>query len=172
MSLLTAIVECLTGQSDSDNAPVTFNEKGPAEYTDEPRRTTQEIAASVLDTLFTTEKNGRDLERTLNNIVSTDGWTESLAEAILSGLENALKAGAPMGQAMKEAFERAMKEAVDFAHDHPVFCTVIALGILVLLVPWAIEALGFAELGPVEGEFGWLCERSVLWVGEGDVGMT
>ncbi len=57
-----------------------------------------------------------------------------------------------MGQAMKEAFEKSVKEATDFAHNHPVYFTLIALGILVILTPWAIEALGFGELGPIEGE--------------------
>jgi hypothetical protein len=54
-----------------------------------------------------------------------------------------------------------------FVVEHPVFCTVVALGVLVsgcptllhmqltivkvIVSPWVIEALGFAELGPVEG---------------------
>lgn len=46
-----------------------------------------------------------------------------------------------------------------FVHDHPdattAFCTVIALGVLVVLVPWLVEWLGFCagfgELGPVAG---------------------
>lgn len=32
-------------------------------------------------------------------------------------------------------------------------CTVIALGVLAIVAPWILEALGFAELGPVEGSF-------------------
>lgn len=30
--------------------------------------------------------------------------------------------------------------------------TLVAIGILVILVPWAVEALGFGELGPIEGK--------------------
>jgi hypothetical protein len=63
-----------------------------------------------------------------------------------------LSEGIQMGQAMQEAFDMAVNEATELAHDHPIFCTVLALGILAMLMPWVIEALGFAELGPVEGE--------------------
>lgn len=56
-----------------------------------------------------------------------------------------------MGQAMKSAFDKAIKEVAEFPHDHPIFCTLLALGILVVLSPWVLKALGFAELGPVEG---------------------
>jgi hypothetical protein len=56
-----------------------------------------------------------------------------------------------MGEAMKDAVQKSTAAATEFAKEHPVFCTVVALGILVLLAPWAIEALGFGELGPIEG---------------------
>jgi hypothetical protein len=110
------------------------------------------LAAYILTSLFDAEKKGRDLERRLQDVVSVNNWTESLGRALLVGLKNALKRGDQMGSIMKEAFDKAVAEATDFAKEHPVYCTLIALGILVLLVPWAIEALGFAELGPVEGE--------------------
>jgi hypothetical protein len=38
-----------------------------------------------------------------------------------------------------------------FAKGHPVLCTSVALGILVILAPFVIKALGFGELGPIEG---------------------
>ena len=53
---------------------------------------------------------------------------------------------------MKDAFDKAIDAAVEFVKDNPIFCTLVALGILVILAPWAIEALGFGELGPIEGE--------------------
>jgi len=60
-----------------------------------------------------------------------------------------------MGTVMAEAYRRALSAAEEFAREHPVLCTVIVplivLGILTLLVPWALEALGFGELGPIEG---------------------
>ena len=51
----------------------------------------------------------------------------------------------------------AFKATEGFAAEHPlateVLITVIALGILVELAPYVLGWLGFAELGPVEGEF-------------------
>src|SRR5580698_3531969 len=85
----------------------------------------------------------------LQDVVHETGWYEDLAAAVLTGLENALKAEAPMGQAVKDAYEKATQIIADvlgFAKEHPVFCTVVALGILVILAPWAIEAVGFGEL--------------------------
>ncbi|KFY04391.1 hypothetical protein V491_09368 [Pseudogymnoascus sp. VKM F-3775] len=58
-----------------------------------------------------------------------------------------------MGATMTEAFEKAVSEASGLAHEHPYFCALIAVGILAILMPWVLEALGFAELGPVEGTF-------------------
>ena len=66
-----------------------------------------------------------------------------------------------MAPAMQEAYDKACEAAKTiegFAADHPiataVFCTVIALGVLVVLAPYALELLGFGELGPIEGELG------------------
>ena len=59
-----------------------------------------------------------------------------------------------MNQAMKDAYDKAAQvvEGVwGFVKEHPVFFALVALGILVILMPWAIEVLGFGELGPVEG---------------------
>ena len=108
-------------------------------------------AADVVTTLYNAEKGGAELKETLNGIVGTNNWTENLAKIVLQRLEKALNDGVPMGQAMKSAFDKAIKEAAEFPRDHPVFCTLLALGILVVLAPWVLEALGFAELGPIEG---------------------
>lgn len=59
---------------------------------------------------------------------------------------------------MKEAFEKASAAAESFVHEHPVLTavivTIVAIGILEMLMPWAIAALGFGEAGPVEGKSG------------------
>ncbi|KAI9835451.1 MAG: hypothetical protein M1819_002369 [Sarea resinae] len=119
--------------------------------------TEEEIASSVLSALFTAEKPGKDLECRLQDIVHTSGWYEGVAKRILAGLELALNEGAAMGGAMKEAFDKATAVADGFVREHPILVgavvTLVAIGILVNLVPWAVEALGFAELGPVEGSF-------------------
>lgn len=58
-----------------------------------------------------------------------------------------------MADVARIAVERSTKEAIGFARDHPAYATLIALGVLAILTPWVIEALGFSELGPVEGSF-------------------
>jgi hypothetical protein len=88
----------------------------------------------------------------VQDIVGEYGWTENIAKAVLGGLEDALKKGVQGGQVMKEAFKKVISEAPKFAYNHPYFCTLIALGILALLMPLVLEALGFANLGPVKGE--------------------
>lgn len=133
--LLQAVRECLMG-FDSPKINTASEEN---------------IATKVLTALFNAEKEGKGLEKEVQDIVGDYGWTENIAVGVLRGLSNALSEGVQMGQAMKEAYGRAFNEAKDFAHDHPIFCTVLALGILAILMPWLLEALGFAELGPVEG---------------------
>jgi hypothetical protein len=68
-------------------------------------------------------------------------------------LENAINAGTEMAQAAADAAAQAKDAAVGLAADHPVYATLIALGILALLMPWALEILGFGELGPIEGSW-------------------
>ena len=137
MAFLQAIRECFTGIDNTRTQPST-NENT--------------IATDVLKALFNAEKGGQDLKKSVQDIVGEYGWTENIAEAILYGLADALKKGAKTSQVLKEAYDKAVSEATEFACDHPIFCTVIALGILVALMPWVLEALGFAELGPAEGE--------------------
>ncbi len=109
------------------------------------------MANDILTTVFNAETK-KDLDLKLKSIVRTNGWTERLAQAILNGLRTALEKGAPMGQVMKDTFEKATTAALEFAKEHPVYFTIIALGVLVVLAPWVIEALGFAELGPVKSK--------------------
>lgn len=72
--------------------------------------------------------------------------------------EKVLKADMAVGNALNRAYEEAVKEAEkmeEFAGEHPVltgvFLTVVALGVLYLWWPLTTEALGFGELGPIEG---------------------
>ncbi|KAH9004513.1 hypothetical protein EDB86DRAFT_2767196, partial [Lactarius hatsudake] len=119
-------------------------------------QTTQSLAGDVLSTLYDADANDEQLFQRLQDVVHETGWYEGLAAAVLNGLENMLKAGAPMGQAMKDVYERVVQAVADvwgFVKEHPVFFAVVALGILAVLTPWAIGALGFGELGPIEGTF-------------------
>lgn len=141
MDIVKAVYACLTGQLEHDYDPI--DEKTP--------RDTQDVATRVFDALNHAQKPGQHLRRTLNDLVGEYGWYENLAIAVLNQLENALRSSVPMGEAMKDAYNKSVAAAAGFAHDHPVFCTLVALGILVALAPWIIEVLGFGELGLIEG---------------------
>jgi hypothetical protein len=154
LSFINDILGCLcvgraTAQYD------VLGEQPSFDFTREKRpQTTESLAKDILSTLYAADTNDEHLIQRLQDVVHETGWYEGLAAAVLTGLENALKAEAPMGRAMKDAYEKAkqvVEDVLEFAREHPVFCAVVALGILVILAPWAIEALGFGELGPIEG---------------------
>ena len=135
-SLLSAIYECLFGV---DHQPINNSSNENV------------IAGYILRTLFDAHEGGAHLKKSVQDIIGERGWTENIAIIILRGIENGLKQVMPMGATMTEAFEKAVSEASGLAHEHPYFCALIAVGILAILMPWVLEALGFAELGPVEG---------------------
>jgi ElaB/YqjD/DUF883 family membrane-anchored ribosome-binding protein len=113
------------------------------------------IADDVVDTLMRTNISGAALQMQLDSIVGTYGWTEKVANWILEKLSRLLEEGhEKLGPTIRDAYQKAFEAATrieGFVIEHPVFCTVVALGVLVLISPWVLEALGFAELGPVAG---------------------
>ena len=118
-----------------------------------------EAALSIVSAMMDADAFNPSLGITIQSLVhEAGGWTEYLMTKVLAALEAALKAGVPLKQPMQEAFDKVYKATEEFeelATDHPVvtgvFCTVIAVGILVLLAPYVVELLGFGELGPIEG---------------------
>ena len=123
-----------------------------------------EAAESIVSAMLDADKIGPSLDASIQSIVhAAGGWSEYLAKKILAALEAVLKAGKQLSAAMQEAYDKAydaFQKTEGFAADHPmateVLCTVIALGILVVLAPYVVELLGFCagfgELGPVEGK--------------------
>jgi hypothetical protein len=117
-------------------------------------QTTSSRAEDILSILYSADTNDERLVKRLQEVVRETGWYENLAAAVFSRLENALKTRVLMGKAMKAAYKKAsqvVKSIWGFAKDHPVFCTFVALAILAILVPGAIQVLGFGKLGPVKG---------------------
>ena len=62
------------------------------------------------------------------------------------------------GDTFKKAVDEAKKvagEVFEWAEDHPLLATavvcVVVIGVLALTCPWALEMLGFGEIGIVEG---------------------
>lgn len=117
----------------------------------------------LVDTVFIAEKNGIELRQTLEGIIMTNSWRQNFAKAVFERMQQAIETARPMGDALLEIYEKVVcvVDGVEgFVRDHPVVCALIALGILVLLAPWVIEALGFADGGILEGENYWCSRRS------------
>ena len=153
-ALIAAIVDCITGVSEAD--PPYANEKQAFDSTRRVRPL-EEVAQDVVNTILRAEKAGTGLKAELDAIVGPYGWKERLAEKILEKLGAALQgAHDKLGPAIRDAYNKAWQVANEiegFVIQHPVMCTIIALGVLAIIAPWVIEALGFAELGPLEGAY-------------------
>jgi hypothetical protein len=169
MNLLTTIFPCFTAADEpifTDKAPsahsakITIIQDGKSST---PTPTEEALAEEILSILLTADKRS-DIHHQLKDHVQAASWTATLARRVLDGLVNALNSGAVMGGAMKEAFDKVSAVAESFVREHPilmaVIVTIIAIGILEMLMPWAIAALGFGEAGPVEGKSGVSGKRS------------
>jgi hypothetical protein len=114
------------------------------------------IANDVADTILQTDLNGPALQMKLDSMVGTYGWTENIAKRVLEALSRALQEGhEKLGPTIRDAYHKACEVAKSiegFFIEHPVFCTVVALGVLALVMPEILGWLGFAELGIVEGK--------------------
>jgi len=134
-----------------------------------PRAPTAELVASqILTALLSGPKPGPTLDASILSIIHTHrpstttahNWYASIAKALFHKLESLLKQGsARLSGAMADAFGKAGDAVAaigDFAREHPLWTAavvgVVVFGIMVLLAPYLLEALGFAELGPVEGK--------------------
>ncbi|TLD13530.1 uncharacterized protein PgNI_02737 [Pyricularia grisea] len=92
-----------------------------------------------------------------DDAVGGQGWTERIAHAIVTGLEALIKQGRQtIGPFLEEFINKAEKATIfnfDFPYEYPYltagFAIIVAVGVLVFVAPWVVEALGFAELGPV-----------------------
>ena len=127
-----------------------------------PYLTTSEATSAILSALLNAEKPSWVLQASIEDIaVQAGGWSEWLAVSVLNALQKLLKEGAEVLRgAMKEAYDKARiaaEKSKDFARDHPLYtvaiCVVIALGVLVILSPVIIHALGFTAAGVEAGEF-------------------
>ncbi|KAI9685654.1 MAG: hypothetical protein M1822_004214 [Bathelium mastoideum] len=124
-----------------------------------------EIAHDIVAKLFAAQKHDVILKADLQTTIRARGWYESLAAAVLATLVRAIELKAEMGPAMKDAYGKAstaISQNKEWAGKHPkmteVIITLIALGILALMMPWLMVYLGFTEDGIFKGElFSHLC---------------
>ena len=155
---LQAILACLpcgTAEAKDETYP---NEKAALlSAATSNSRLTAETADNVVAILLTTSLTGPALHMQLDSVVGASGWRSNMAKYVLDKLTAALQASHErLGPTIRSAYHRAWEAAQSiegFVIEHPVMCTVIALGVLAVVAPWVLEALGFAELGPVQGTY-------------------
>jgi hypothetical protein len=135
LTRLQAILSCFPCLPTPSSGPTYYpNEKLALLSVYQPLPTSQ-IADDVVSTLLFTGLTGAALHMRLDTIVGTNGWTENLAKWILEKLSLALQnTHENLGPAVKDAYHKAWEVARSiegFVIEHPVFCTVIALAVLV-----------------------------------------
>lgn len=114
----------------------------------------EERAKEFVNKLRFTEKNGNALKAELQGMIQANGWREYFQEAMMKALKEMVEAGGHMGPIFEKAYHEAMEKAMqfkEFADNHKVLYWIVAIGILAIMAPWVLEALGFAESGILEG---------------------
>lgn len=149
---LQAVLACLRCEDMSFD---TYPDEKAALLAANDCRPAAEVVNDVVDTILRTSLTGPALRMRLDAIVGAYGWRDNMARWVLEKLTNSLQdAHDKLGPAVRDAYHKAWEVARSiegFVIEHPVMCTIIALGVLCIVAPWMLEALGFAELGPVEG---------------------
>lgn len=113
------------------------------------------VADQVITSLYHATST-QTLEYDLQQIVNASGWcNESIAEAILRALEIGVETGKKMNQTLAEAYQKSRVAYEKAVLEHPYLATmtttVVCLGILYLLWPAMLAALGFGEEGVIAG---------------------
>lgn len=158
MSFFTNCFPC--GNDDSaitdTTAPPSFISEKPSPTAMTPYR--DDPAQAFLDILRTAEIDDSDLQIRLKSIITVESWTEALAESILHGIVQMICDAEKVASAMEDAIIKATNQAKVFAKEHPYYTAliaagiVIAIGVLVIVAPWVLEAIGFAARGPRAGK--------------------
>jgi hypothetical protein len=98
-------------------------------------RDAAQVADGVIDTIRSTNLSGLSLEMQLNRTVGINGWTENIAKWVLEKLCYLLEQEEEkLGPTVRDAYHKAWEVAKSiegFVIEHPVFCTIVALGVLV-----------------------------------------
>lgn len=124
------------------------------------------LATDIISILIRAEKPGKALTLRLNDAVRTTGWSERLAKRILNALEETLQGSHDTwGEVVSDAYRAAVEAGEElfqglweYAKAHPVeiaasvVLTLVAIGVLAVLMPWVLELLGFGAEGPVAGK--------------------
>lgn len=115
-------------------------------------------ADNFLRTLRWARKDDEELRRRLRSFVGSGTCGESTAEIILRNVSRTVLMGNTYGNMAGEVFVGIINRSVALTCEafeekqHDEIATVVALGMLVIVAPWVVEALGFGPVGPNPGE--------------------
>jgi hypothetical protein len=145
-------------------ASTAITEKQPF-YQDEPYKTRQKTIDEVMAMIRSADLSPKELSTKVQDTIHAQGWWDELAaRAVLSGIWQLIVTHAgEWSSTFKSTLDKAIDEAkkieelaVDFADEHPILTTavvaILAIGVLYLCWPAALELLGFGAEGPIEGE--------------------
>jgi hypothetical protein len=159
MASLLKLLECCFVDDESSTFTKHRTETEYSLFSDKEGPTPTEVADQIVSKLFNAKKNDAALQSDLQSTIHAYGWYDNLAAAIISALEKAISLREYMGPAMKAAYLRsvtAVKQVKAWAEEHPemagVIVTLVALGVLALMIPWLMGFLGFVEEGIIEGK--------------------
>lgn len=113
------------------------------------------VADSILATLLSVGLLGIANPATYLQ-AGTFGMTESSAKLLLEKLASIIhKVHDTADPAFQQPYKKPLASAetiIGFAKDHPVFCLVVALGVLPIIFPYGVQSLGFKHDGPALGK--------------------
>ncbi|KAK1716237.1 hypothetical protein BDP67DRAFT_611129 [Colletotrichum lupini] len=119
------------------------------------------------------EKGDRNLDHRHVDLMKAESQTKKITNYIRRSVKVFVRLRDTVTELLKEALGLAIKAGrimLEFAKEHPVFVTIIAIGVMVIVAPWVIEALGFGELGPIADTFAsWWQARYAGYVPKGSL---
>lgn len=114
--MLDFIFECIFGTP--SNRSLSFAD----------HRSSESVASDLITKILEADTR-YSLEKEQNEVISIDGWSDTKAKAILDDLQNAIENGSEIARAATGAIAQSKKASVSFATDHPVYATLLALGV-------------------------------------------
>ncbi|KAM3070357.1 hypothetical protein ACMFMG_010188 [Clarireedia jacksonii] len=162
MAVLSTLMWCCCINADEEPSdiekPLTTQAYIDIPYMDEPN--IEDVANGIVTKLFEAEKNDKALQADLQSKVHACGWYDKLAAAILAAMERAINIGKSMSPAVKAAYDKAVagvNKVQEWADANPemaaVITTLVALGVIAVMMPWLMGFLGFAEEGIIEASW-------------------
>ncbi|KAF6831264.1 hypothetical protein CPLU01_06821, partial [Colletotrichum plurivorum] len=102
-------------------------------------------------------KDDEELRRRLRSFVGAEPCGETTAEVILGNVSRTVLQCNTCGDVAGDVFVGIINRSVALTCEvfdekkHAEIVTVVALGMLVVVAPWVVEALGFGPVGPNPG---------------------